>query len=174
VKKVPLFTFVLAVCGMLYNTAFAQEKPRYRITFIKTQGDSGPAADTRSATVVTVVNQSNASCTVRVAWFRQNGTSVCTGSQVNVNAGGAAQICSRNLPAWISACNAGGFCPTKTLLDSTNGAALNGTAVVATSCDLMAVEARVYYTGNSAVGDNAVSAVSNSRVVFIGEANLGD
>jgi len=172
--KVVLLALVLAVFGMLHNSVLAQEEiPRYRVTYVKSQ-TTGAASETRSATVITVVNQHSSSCTARVEWFGQNGDSACISSAVPLAAGEAVQFCSRTLPGGISACTNRALC-------SSLPNAINGTAVVSSSplsgCNLLAVEARVYYLGTNALGntaDSAVSAISNSRVVFIGEANLGD
>jgi hypothetical protein len=53
--------------------------------------------------------------------------------------------------------------------------AVEGTAIVSSTdvfeCSLIAVDARVYYTTSD---DTAVSAISNSKIVFAGEGNLGD
>jgi predicted outer membrane repeat protein len=170
-NKVALFTLVLAACGMLDNTVLAQEQPRYRVTFIKNQ-TAGAGAAILSATVVTVVNQSSTSCGVRVEWFRQTGASACLSRVVDVGPGQAVQFCSRGQPLLptISDCHTVGLCPVPS--------PANGTAVVFSEpqpgCDLLAVEARVYYFSTTAGGDTAIQAVSNSRVVFFGEANLGD
>jgi hypothetical protein len=169
-KKGVLLTLVLAVCAMLPQAVRAQEEPRYRVTYIKSlSAVAGAAQETRSATVITVVNQHTGPCTARVEWFRQDGTSACRSQAIPLAAGEAVQFCSRTLPGGISACRNAALCA---LPDQ-----INGTAVVSSS-ELIAVEARVYYLGINALdgtfADNRVSGISNSRVVFIGEANLGD
>src|SRR5262249_47798474 len=56
---------------------------------------------------------------------------------------------------------------------------LEGKAIVSSTqesaCSRIAVDARVYYTtGTNNEGDTAVVAISNSKIVFIDEGNLGD
>jgi hypothetical protein len=41
-----------------------------------------------------------------------------------------------------------------------------------TECSRIAVDARVYYT--SGANDTGIAAISNSKIVFFGEGNLGD
>jgi hypothetical protein len=65
-KRVILFALVLAVHGVLLNSVLAQEIPRYLVTYVRSQ-NVGPI---RSATAVTVTNQSSESCTVQVEWFQ--------------------------------------------------------------------------------------------------------
>jgi hypothetical protein len=98
-KKVILFALILTVSGVLMNSVLAQEKERYLVTHV-TSSTSG----TRSATVVTVVNQSSVSCDVQVEWFQAGSTFsrlVCTGKGTVVP-GGQLQFCSRNLQAGVS------------------------------------------------------------------------
>ena len=181
-KKVVLFALVLAICGMLHISVLAQENrdeisdgdvaiapedyegvPRYLVTFIKSSSDTS----IRSATVVTVVNQSSVSCNVRVQWFRATDpvTPLCTNNRA-VDPGVARQFCSRPLNSNITQCN--NVCGP--------GITGQGKAIVLSTagfdCSLIGVEARVYYT--TGVGDTAISAISNSKIVFTGEGNLGD
>jgi len=72
-KKVILCALVLAVCEVLLNSVLAQENPnefegvpRYVVTYISSQTGKG----IRSATVVTVINQSQSDCGVQVAWYQ--------------------------------------------------------------------------------------------------------
>jgi hypothetical protein len=174
-KKVVLLALVLAVCGMLHNAVLAQDVPRYRVTYIKSQ-TTGRPSDTRSATVITVVNQHSSSCSARVEWFNQDGTSACSSAAVPLNAGEAVQFCSRTLPGGISACNNVALCRLPSNISGT-AVVYSSPLVVQGGCNRIAVEARVYYLGTNAAGtagDTPVTAISNSRVVFIGEANLGD
>jgi hypothetical protein len=164
-KKVILFALVLVVCGALLTPALAQETPRYVVTYIRSQTGEG----IRSATVVTVVNQSSTGCVVEVAWFREL-TPLLGTSQLFIESGQAFQFCSRFLPDSITRC------------DSVSSPELNsdtpvqGKAIVSSSegfdCSLLGVEARVYYTTGK--HDTAISAISNSKIVFAGEGNLGD
>jgi hypothetical protein len=167
-KKVMLVTLVLAVCGVLHNSVLAQEA-RYLVTYVS----SSTHTAIRSATVVTVVNQSDRACGVEVEWFvsPNPATPVCT-RNILVDPGQAVQFCSRPLPNSITA-------DCEVCLDQPLTSQNQGKAIVSSSigfpCSLIAVEARVYYTtGSEKEGDTAISAISNSKVVFFGEGNLGD
>jgi hypothetical protein len=161
-KKVILCAFVLAVHGVLLNSVLAQEMQRYVVTYIRSQTGEG----IRSATAVTVVNQSNSTCTVEVEWFTPSGTSVCTHDSF-LAPGEVREFCSRPLQF-----ETGCIVPcTPPLTNLVLGKAIvSSTAVF--DCSLIAVEARVYYT--TGAGDTAISAISNSKIVFAGEGNLGD
>jgi hypothetical protein len=181
-KKVILFTLVLAVCSVLHSSVLAQQYPddssganvaiypedyegfpRYLIPYIRSQTGQG----IRSATAVTVVNQSTTSCSVQVEWFTPSGASLCTVAS-NLAAGAVREFCSRSLPISITGCIVPCTPPLNNLV--------LGKAIVSSTegftCSLIGVDARVYYT--TGAGDTAVSAISNSKVVFIGEGNLGD
>jgi hypothetical protein len=165
-KKGILFALVLTVCGVLHNSVLAQQSPRYLVTYARSQ-NVGPI---RSATVVTVTNQSTSElCRVQVEWFLSSGDSVCTLTEL-ANPGVTRHFCSRNLPDGITSCF-----PVATPTTCPGLFGSQGTAVVSSSatfeCSLIGVDARVYYM---TPGDAEVSAISNSKVVFAGEGNLGD
>jgi hypothetical protein len=166
-KKGILLTLVLAVCGMLHNSVLAQEN-RYLVTYVR----SSVAAGIRSATVVTVVNQSTSSCDVQVAWLVSPNPD-CTSSLTNLEPGAVAQFCSRSLPGSLTACDM--ICNNPPLASQTQGKAIVSSEV---GCDRIAVDARVYYTmggaGPSPANDTTISAISNPKIVFFGEGNLGD
>jgi hypothetical protein len=169
-KKIILFALVFVVHGVLLNSVLAQEVNRYLVTYVRSQIDTS----IRSATVVTVVNQSSRACNVRVEWFLDNdpGNSVCN-RVAAVNSGTARQFCSRNLPLYITRCT--DIC-TPQLLSGLIGN--QGKAIVSSSdddefeCSRLGVEARVYYTTGER--DEAISAISNSKIVFAGDGNIGD
>jgi hypothetical protein len=171
-KKVILCALVLAANGVLVNSVLSQEiVPRYLVTYVRSQ-IAGPI---RAATAVTVTNQSSESCAVEVEWFRSNpATSLCK-LNVTIASHGANQFCSRNLIGSITNC-----APFATPANCPGSFAFEGTAIVSSSsdtsdCRLLGVEARVYYTTSSnGTNDTAISAISNSKIVFAGEGNLGD
>jgi len=174
-KKVILCALVLVANGVLVNSVLALEKvvPRYLVTYVRSQ-NPGPI---RAATAVTVTNQSSESCAVQVEWFRsqppQPPTSLCI-LEVTIPSKDARQFCSRNLIGSITNC-----APFATPANCPGSFAFEGTAIVSSSntsdCRLLGVEARVYYTTSSnGVNDAAISAISNSKIVFAGEGNLGD
>jgi hypothetical protein len=165
-KKVILFALVLAVHGVLLNSVLAQEIPRYLVTYVRSQ-NVGPI---RSATAVTVTNQSSESCTVQVEWFQSApATSQCILETV-IGPREARHFCSRSLPGAITGCS-----PVATPATCPALFGSQGTAIVSSTdrfaCSLIAVDARVYYT---TPGDAEVLAISNSKIVFAGEGNLGD
>jgi hypothetical protein len=174
-KKVILFALALAVCGVFHNSVLAQENSdRYLVTYVRS---SATSAAIRSATVITVINQSSSDCNVQVEWFVSPPPSLdrlCTNNFV-LHPGSALQVCSRSLPGSIAVC--GDVCSPQ--LTAQNH---QGKAIVSSSegfqCSLIAVDARVYFTtggaGPSPANDTAILAISNSKVVFAGEGNLGD
>lgn len=169
-KKVILCALVLAVNGVLVNSVLAQERvvPRYLVTYTR----SFAAGPIRAATAVTVTNQSSESCSVLVEWFRgapATTSPLCIQQELDIGAHQAFQFCSRSLPG-ITNCN-----PVATPATCPALFGSEGTAIVFSSdrsaCRLLGVEARVYYTTPA---DAAISAISNSKIVFFGEGNLGD
>jgi hypothetical protein len=174
-KKVILCALVLAVNGVLVNSVLAQEVPRYLVTYWRSLTN----LNIRSGTVVTVVNQSlSATCNVQVEWvlsFPVNGnTHAGMSGPLPLGPGQAAHFCSRNLAPNIPGCTNGGVS-----VPALNGAGgeNQGKAIVSSSntpadCRLLGVEARVYYTTGG--NDATISAISNSKIVFAGEGNLGD
>jgi hypothetical protein len=170
-KKVMLVTLVLAVCGVFHSSVLAQETERYLVPFVKSSPQSSQLTGVRSATMVTVVNQSSVSCDVQVQWFSSTqSTALCTNMET-IFPGTSKQFCIRGISTLIGSCN------NNCVSQLGNNQGIQGTAIVSSSsrfeCSLIAVEARVYYTTGVGVTE-AVSAISNSKVVFAGEGNLGD
>lgn len=187
-SKSTRYAFVLAVCGASLSTVLAQElddggvsgveetsafrtsdlqgsEPvvkRYLVTYLKSRTDAP-----RSATVVTVTNQSNKSCRVKIDWFQGfiPDTSACTTTAV-VDRGVTHDFCSRNLLSNITSCNSS--CnPELTFTE--------GKAIVSSNktCRSIGVESRVYYTDGD-TSDTGVAAVSNPKIVRVGQGNRGD
>lgn len=170
-KKVILCALVLAVNGVLVNSVLAQEVPRYLVPFVKSSPQSSQLTGVRSGTMVTVVNQSSVSCDVEVQWFpSMQSTALCTNTET-IPPGFSKEFCTRGLSPLIGGCN--NTCVSQ--LGTNQG--IQGKAIVSSStedgCDRIAVEARVYYT-TGAGATEAVSAISDSKIVFVGEGNLGD
>jgi hypothetical protein len=169
-KKVILCALVLAVNGVLVNSVLAQEVDRYLVTYVRSQSNT----PIRSATAVTVVNQSSTTCRVRVEWFLDSNPTIPVCNRFrDVPAGGTFQFCSRNLSTSITNCDP--IC-TPPLTSSPTGN--EGKAIVSSSnnfeCSLLGVEARVYYTTGAGVLDTAISAISNSKIVRVDDGNFGD
>jgi hypothetical protein len=177
-KKVILCMLALAICGAS-SIALAQKADdgdsgarastppasqllvaRYLVTYLKSHTDPP-----RSATVVTVINQSSASCSVQVDWFVGFGpdTPVCT-TVTNIDSGVANDFCSRNLLSNITSCNT---------VCSPELTSSEGKAVVSSTCGAIGVDSRVYYT-TGASSDTGVAAVSNPKIVRVGTGNRGD
>jgi hypothetical protein len=144
-----------------------QTSKRYLVTYMNSQ--TGTAI--RSATVVTVTNQSGGTCGVKVDWFKGFATAPeCTTSFVLDNEL-TTDFCSRFLPDPITVCNA--TCAPELTFDE-------GRAVVSSTtkkeggpdCSAIAVSARVYYTTGE--GDDAIAAISDSKIVKVGQGNRGD
>jgi hypothetical protein len=145
--------------GFSVNHA-VQVANRYLVTYMS----SDTSSPNRSATVVTVTNQSNKSCDVKVTWFKgfTPDTPVCT-TTTKVASGVTHDFCSRSLPQDITACNS--ICDPELTFDE-------GKAIVSSSksndCDDIGVESRVYYTTGGA--DTEVAAVSNPKIVRVRES----
>jgi hypothetical protein len=132
---------------------------RYLVTFIK----SRTTDPIRTATVVSVTNQTSRTCHVSIEWFRGfDPTLECT-TTFNVDAGFQIDFCSRQLPDSLTTCNAT-CAPDLTFHE--------GKAVVSANCEQIGVSARVYYTRGSA--DDEVAAISDSKIVRFDEGNRGD
>ena len=135
--------------------------PRYTVAFAKTEMNS----PIRSATVVTVTNNSSIGCLVNVAWFgKSSAASACINGLV-VPAGQTVNLCSRALPSEIA------DCASACTVSSADGRATVQSRL-GEACGKIAVDARVYYTEGGS--DNMLTAVTSSKVVKAGAANAGD
>jgi hypothetical protein len=132
---------------------------RYLVTFIK----SRTTDPIRTATVVSITNQTRKTCQVAVDWFQGfNPAPVCA-TAFSLDAGFTTDFCSREIPDPLTTCNA--TCAPELTFDE-------GKAVVNASCEDIGVSARVYYTRGD--DDNELSAISDSKIVRFGEGNRGD
>jgi hypothetical protein len=188
ILHVYLVAFVLTVYGASFSPVLAQESDdggavadesggiaaaparqvtepvaqRYLVTYLKSRTDTP-----RSATVVTVTNQSNKSCDVKIDWFEGfvPGTPVCTTTAV-VDSGVTHDFCSRNLLSNMTSCNS--TCDPE--LAFTEGKAIVSSSE---SCSRIGVESRIYYTTGE-TSDTGVAVVSNPKIVRAGRGNRGD
>jgi hypothetical protein len=134
-------------------------QPRYLVTFIK----SRTTDPIRTATVVSVTNQTNYTCHVSINWFRGfDPNPVCT-TTFDLDAGFQTDFCSRQIPDPITSCNA--TCAPELTFHE-------GKAVVSADCRDIGVSARVYYTRGD--DDGEVSAISDAKIVRFGQGNRGD
>lgn len=133
--------------------------PRYLVTYINSQ----TGVTNRSATVVTVTNQSGASTEVSVAWFRGFSTIPSGTSTMVIPAGFTVDFGSRSLPGDLTVVNS---VPNPELTFD------EGRAVVSSRNARIGVSARVYYTTGD--DDSRLSAITDSKVVVYGAGNTGD
>lgn len=140
----------------------ANHFPLYRVTYMSSQ----TATANRSATVISITNNSFVTCGTSVDWRIGFGGTACTTTLV-LGPGQTGEHCTRPLPGAVSACNA--TCsPT---LTNTEGSAIVG--IPATSgCANIAVSGRTYYT--TGINDTGVAAVTDAKVVKIRNGNIGD
>jgi hypothetical protein len=128
---------------------------RYLVTYMKSRDD-------RSATVVTVTNQSKADCRVQVEWQVGFSTGNVCATTLALAPGFTADFCSRGLNSALTTCN------------STCNPDLDfheGKAYVTSACSQIGVSARVYYTQDR---DTRVEAITDSKVVRVNSGNSGD
>ena len=135
--------------------------PRYLVTYMNSQ----TGGRVRSATVVTVTNQSPRACRVAVSYFKgfsNNSSPVCTTS-FGIPSDFTVDFCSRNLPGALTVCNS--ICSPDLTFDE-------GRAIVSSSCPEIGVSSRVYYTSGN--NDEEVNAITDSKIVRFGGGNRGD
>src|SRR3984957_10315457 len=135
--------------------------PRYLVTFMRSQ----TGVPIRSATVVSITNQSPKPNLVTVSWFRgftNNNSPVGTASMI-IPADFQVDFGSRNLP---------GDLPNVNVIPSPELTFDEGRAVVSSRLPEIGVSARLYYT--SGERDEQLLAISDSKVVVFGQGNHGD
>jgi hypothetical protein len=115
---------------------------RYLVTYMNSQ----TAGRMRSATVVSVTNQSTRPNLVTVSWFK-----------------GFSASSSRDLPGELTTLNS--VCNPQLVFDE-------GRAIVSSRQPEIGVSARVYYTSGD--GDEELHAITDSKLVEFGEGNDGD
>jgi hypothetical protein len=135
--------------------------PRYLVTFMK----SVTAFPVRSATVVTVTNQSKQTIRVTVSYFKglTDNSSPVGVTTLTIPPEFTVDFGTRNLPDALTAVNS---VPSPELTFD------EGRAIVSSTEPDIGVSARVYYTSGDA--DEQVLAVSDSKVVVFGAGNSGD
>jgi hypothetical protein len=138
--------------------------PRYLVTYFHSQGG---LAGARSASIVSITNQSPVICTVAVDWKNQGGGVAC-GTSLTIGPGVDVDFCTRNLPNSITLCNS--TCPGGGLVFN-EGSAVVGSST-ALGCDKIAVSARTFYA--SVITDFPPTAITDAKVVKYGFGNSGD
>ena len=140
---------------------FIPMMPRYLVTYMNSQTRD----KIRSATVVSVTNQSQATCRVAVSYFRgftSNAAPACSTS-FSISPDFTVDFCSRNLPMPITTCNS---------ICSPGLDFHEGRSIVSSTCKEIGVSSRVYYTLGD--DDGEISAITDSKIVRVDEGNKGD
>ena len=135
--------------------------PRYLVTFMRSQ----TGVPIRSATIVSVTNQSPKPNLVTVSWFRgftDNSSPVGITSMI-IPPDFQVDFGSRNLPGDLTVVNA---IPSPELTFD------EGRAIVSSQLPEIGVSVRLYYTSGD--NDEQLLAISDSKVVVFGQGNHGD
>jgi len=135
--------------------------PRYLVTYMNSQ----TAARIRSATIVTVTNQSSRPNLVTVSWFKgfTNNTSPVGVTTLSIPPDYTVDFGSRNLPSELTVVNS--VCSPELVFDE-------GRAIVSARLPEIGVSSRVYYTSGDR--DEELLAITDSKVVVFGQGNQGD
>jgi hypothetical protein len=135
--------------------------PRYLITYVNSQ----TGGRVRSATVVSVTNQSDRDNRVTVSYFKgfSDDTSPVGQTTFSIPPDYTVDFASRNLPGELTVCNS---VPNPELV------ADEGRAIVSSTRPEIGVSARVYYTRDNS--DLDLLAITDSKVVRLDQGNIGD
>jgi len=135
--------------------------PRYVVTYMNSQ----TGGRMRSATVVSVTNQSDRINRVFVSFFKgfTDDNSPVGLAVFAVPPQFTVDFSSRNLPSELTVCNA--ICNPELVFDE-------GRAIVSSMWPEIAVSSRVYYTSGDK--DEQLNAITDSNIVVYGRANRGD
>jgi hypothetical protein len=161
-----LLTATLVSYSISPEPSLAQDlTPRYLVTYVRSRIPAQTDPVGRTATVVSIANQADASCFVSVEWFRSGpaGRTPLCSTDLTLGVGGHGDLCSRNIHGAFLICDA--ICAPELT-------ALEGVAVVWSTCEQIGVHARVFYLQGT--NETNIAAISDSKVVFAGEGNLGD
>jgi hypothetical protein len=135
--------------------------PRYLVTYMKSE----TPARIRSATVVTITNQSTRPNLVTVAYFKgfSANTAPVGNSSFVIPPDFTVDFASRSLPSELTVTNS---VPNPELTFD------EGRAIVSSRLPEIGVSARVYYTSGDR--DEQLLSITDSKVVVIGKGNSGD
>ncbi len=136
--------------------------PRYLVTYMNSQTQNDVM---RSATVVSVTNQSDKTNRVFVTFFKgfSDDSAPVGMAAFAIPPQFTVDFASRHLPGELTVTNA---VPNPELTFD------EGRAVVSSMYPEIGVSARVYYTSGD--GDERLQAITDSKVVLYGKQNLGD
>ena len=121
------------------------------------------AGKPRSGTVVSVTNQSKYTNKVSVTYYKGFGSAPEATTVFSIPPGMTCDFASRQLPTELTVANS---VPNPELVFD------EGRAIVSSVYPEIAVSARVYYT--SGERDDQLLAITDSKVVVLGEGNHGD
>jgi hypothetical protein len=135
--------------------------PRYLVTYMNSQ----TAGEIRSATVVSVTNQSDRPNLVTVAYFKgfSDNTSPVGVTSFTIPPDFTVDFSSRNLPTELTVCNS--ICNPELVFDE-------GRAIVSSRRPEIGVSSRVYYTAGDR--DTELLSITDSNIVRFGQGNEGD
>lgn len=135
--------------------------PRYLVTYMHSE-TGGPI---RSATVVSVTNQSDRPNLVSVSYFKgfTDNTSPVGVTSFAIPPDFTVDFSSRDLPTQLTVCNS--VCNPELVFDE-------GRAIVSSRRPEIGVSSRVYYTAGDR--DEELLSITDSKVVRFGKANKGD
>jgi hypothetical protein len=136
-------------------------RTRYLVTYMNSQ----TASRQRSATVVSVTNQSERPNLVTVSWFKgfSDNSSPVGVTSFMIPPDYTVDFGSRSLPGELTVVNS--VCNPELVFDE-------GRALVSSRLPEIGVSARVYYTAGD--GDERLDSVTDSKVVPFGQGNAGD
>jgi len=136
-------------------------RPRYLVTYMNSQ----TGGRVRSATVVSITNQSDRINRVFVSFFKGlTDDSMPVGvAAFPIPPQHTIDFSSRNLPGELTTCNA--ICNPELVFDE-------GRAIVSSMWPEIAVSARVYYTAGDR--DESLLSITDSNIVVYGKYNQGD
>jgi len=136
-------------------------EPLYLVTYMNSQ----TGGRIRSATIVTVTNQSTQTNLVTVTWFKglTDNSSPVGASSFLIPPDFTVDFGSRDLPFELTAVNS--IPATPLVFDE-------GRAIVSARLREIGVSARVYYTSGDA--DEELLSITDSKVVVFGQGNSGD
>lgn len=142
-------------------SAFLAGVPRYLVTYM--HSETGGAI--RSATVVSVTNQSNQPNLVSVSYFKgfSDNTSPVGVTAFSIPPDFTVDFSSRDLPAELTVCNS--VCNPELVFDE-------GRAIVSSRRPQIGVSSRVYYTSGDR--DSELLSITDSKIVRFGRGNTGD
>jgi hypothetical protein len=135
---------------------------RYIATYMASQ--TGPSQ--RTATVISITNNSSSTCATAVDWKVGFGGVSCTTTLV-LAPGQTGEHCSRSINSGLAICNA--TCSPE--LTAIEGDAIIG-STRGTACAAIAVYARTFYT--TGTSDQTLNAVADANIVRVGAGNNGD